>query len=716
MAQPVKHTHRYFISSAIALTAASLIAGCGKNPEPAVVNVQPGFIRSAITTTPYDGTTNDLLTAGLGRTGLASATLPGFADVANPTAIELRRLSIYSNYRATVDTSTGGGFGTLFGPNVDSSGVAGTGEGRIAGEEWVAFSDSSGVGAENVVMLIQIPTAFDVNNACIIAAPSPGSRDVYGAIGGAGEWGLKRGCAVAYTDKGGGNGFHDLQTDTVVGIAGARLAGASAGVLAQFNANLAGLPQADMAAFNNATANRLAFKHAHSQRNFERDWGSYVLQSINFALFALNQKFGADAPNGRKAVRYTPENTLIIAASTGNGGGAVLAAAELDSTNFIDAIAVAMPQVQTVANTSLKIQRGGVDVASLGRTQMDYIAQANLFQPCAATSATLAAAPGVNLLPTARAVARCQALLTSATFNIGITGATNEALALASIAKLRAAGWEAEADVLHASYYATATPSVALTTANALGRRGVRDNECGFSYATTSATTFTPIATPANTLRQLFAAGSGAPPTFGVSIVNNNSTGGAVQDAISVDADGRQTLNADGAKCIASRVINFGQAVAPTLTDTVLAEVRRTGNLRGKPGIIVHGRADAFAPVNHTSRAYFGLNKIADTASKLSYIEVTNAQHFDSLITSVAGFDTRYVPMQRYFNQALDAVFANARSNVALPASQVVRTVPRGGSAGAAPAITLANTPPIVAAPLAANAITFANSTVSVPE
>ncbi|NJR72037.1 MAG: hypothetical protein HC782_02745, partial [Gammaproteobacteria bacterium] len=170
-----------------------------------------------------------------------------------------------------------------------------------------------------------------------------------------------------------------------------------------------------------------------------------------------------------------------------------------------------------------------------------------------------------------------------------------------------------------------------------------------------------------------------------MNIVNNNSTGGAVQDALSVDADGRQTLNVEGAKCIASRVINFGQATAPALTDAVLAELRRSGNLRGKPGIIVHGRADALVPVNHTSRAYFGLNKITDTASKLSYIEVVNAQHHDSLNGRVAGFDTRYVPIQRYFNQAMDAVFANLRSNAVLPASQVVRATPRGGSAGARP-------------------------------
>jgi hydroxybutyrate-dimer hydrolase len=712
----MNYFNRSFVGASALL--AILISGCGKNPEPPILNVLPGFIRGTVATTTYDGTTNDLLTAGLGRTGLASATAPAIADPANPTAIELRRLAIYSNYRVTVDTSTGGGFGTLFGPNVDNAGVAGTGEGRIAGEEWLAFSDSSNVGAENITMLVQIPTSFDVNNACIVAAPSPGSSGVYGAIGGAGEWGLKRGCAVAYTDKGTGVGFHDLQSDTVIGISGGRLAGASAGLNALFSANLAGLVQADMAAFNTATPNRLALKHAHSQRNSERDWGAYVLQSINFALYTLNQKYGADAPNGRKAVRYTPANTLVIAASIGNGAGAVLAAAELDFGNLIDAVAVASPQVQPVANTNLKIQRGGADVASFGKTQMDYVALANLYQPCAATAATLTSAPGVALLPTSRAIARCQALLNSTTFNIGITGATNEALAQAALAKLRAAGWEAETDVLHASSYALVTPSVAVTSVNTYGGKSVRDNECGFSFASTSATTFTPVPTTSATLLQLFGVSSGRAPTSTINIVNNNSNGGAVLDAISVDADGRQTLNADGAKCIASRVINFGQATAPSLTDTVLAGVRRSGNLRGKPAIIVHGRADAVTPANHTARAYFGLNKIVETTatSKLSYIEVTNAQHVDAFNGTVAGYDTRYVPIQRYFNQAMDAVFANVRSTTPLPASQVVRTTPRGGVAGAVPAITAANVPAFVATPAPANAITFANNTVSVPE
>ena len=42
----------------------------------------------------YDGVTNDLLTAGLGKTGLGSPVPPGFADPLHPTAEELRRSAI----------------------------------------------------------------------------------------------------------------------------------------------------------------------------------------------------------------------------------------------------------------------------------------------------------------------------------------------------------------------------------------------------------------------------------------------------------------------------------------------------------------------------------------------------------------------------------------------------------------------------------------------
>src|SRR5215217_2176525 len=50
--------------------------------------------------TSYYGVLNDLLTAGLGKTGLGSPVPPGFVNALQPTAEELRRLAIYNNYRA----------------------------------------------------------------------------------------------------------------------------------------------------------------------------------------------------------------------------------------------------------------------------------------------------------------------------------------------------------------------------------------------------------------------------------------------------------------------------------------------------------------------------------------------------------------------------------------------------------------------------------------
>src|SRR2546423_15608935 len=86
--------------------------------------------------------------------------------------------------------------------------------------------------------MVQVPSTFKKDRACIITATSSGSRGVYGAIGSAGEWGLKRGCAVAYTDKGTGMGVHDLATNTVNLQNGVRADATAAGKNSNFTANL----------------------------------------------------------------------------------------------------------------------------------------------------------------------------------------------------------------------------------------------------------------------------------------------------------------------------------------------------------------------------------------------------------------------------------------------------------------------------------------------
>jgi hydroxybutyrate-dimer hydrolase len=674
--------------------AAALLAACGSDPT-YDFNTQPGFIRGTVERVVYDGATDDLLTAGLGKSGLQSAVAPTIADANAPTAAELRRLAIHQNYRALADATPNGGFGTLFGPNVTASGAVTTGEGRIGGVEYMAFSDD-GSGRENVTLLVQIPSTFNRDQPCIVTAPSSGSRGVYGAIAVPGEWGLKRGCAVAYTDKGTGNGAHDLATNTVFDMRG-RPIPASAGN-AQFVSD---------GPTGAAANNRIAFKHAHSKRNPEKDWGRYTLQAIRFAFFALNEEFG-ERVNGAATVRYRPDNTLVIAAGVSNGGGAALMAAEQDTDGLIDGVAVAEPQIQPDGSIGVTVRVGTTTQGSIGRSLLDYGSQAMLYQPCAAIAPSLAAAPAVAFINRPAATNRCASLAARGL----LSATTTDAQAEEALAKLRAAGWSPEADLLHASHFAFAVPAIAVTYANTYAQAGVADNLCGFGFAATGADGRpTPVA--ATAFARLFGTGNGIPPTSGINLVNFANPGGAiVEGAGSASAGGVLDYNLDGARCLAGMLTNA------TVQANIKA-VQRSGKLQGKPTIIVHGRADALVPVNHSSRPY-AAQALAHQGSsaKLAYIELTNVQHFDSFLgnAALAGYDTRFLPILPYMNRALEAMWTHLTSGQALPPSQVVRTTPRGGTPGAAPAITAANVPSWTATPSAADAITFSGTTLTIPQ
>ena len=692
-----------------AFIGAAVLVACGGTDTvtgPAV-NSKPSFLKT-VNQISYDGVSDDLLTAGLGKIGLAGV-LPAFADPLKPTAPEMRRAAVYNNYRALLDMTAAGGYGTLYGPNVDAAGIVGTGEGRVAGAEYIAYSDD-GTGSKNVTLMVQVPASFNKANPCIITATASGSRGVYGGIS-TGEWGLKRGCAVAYSDKGTGAAPHDLAADTVPLIDGTR-AGAAAGANAAFRANLS---SAELAAFNAATPNRFAFKHAHSQQNPEADWGRSTLQAVEFAYWVVNEKFGDTDAAGARLKTLTPANTIVIASSISNGGGAAIAALEQDTQGLISGLAVSEPAVEMPLNPGVAVKRGSTTLTVSGKSLIDYTTLANLYQPCAALSSQLAGSPGAAFVVAAFAANRCTSLKTKGL----LSAATTPLQADEALQKLRDYGWEPESDVLHASLAAFEVASaVSVTFANGLSRASVKDNLCGYSFAaTTAAGAVTTL--PAASLASMFATGNGVPPTVGVQLINNNNAAGAVRDLFSVSpSTGLTDFNLDGALCLRNLVA--GSDATALKMQAGVNETRRNGNLRGKPAIIVHGRADALLPVSHTSRPYFALNKVAEAAaSKLSYIEVTNAQHFDAFIglpTVLPGYDTRYIPLHVYLNRALDAVYDNLKSGKALPASQVVRTVVRGGTGGAAPAITAANVPAIAATPAAADAITFAGSTVTVPQ
>ena len=692
--------------AALSVLAVAL-AGCSDSEDQIDANnKKPDYIPGAIVSTTYDGTTNDLLTGGLGKTGLGTGTCPTAATPASPTVEELRIQAICNNYRALVDVAAAGGYGTLYGPNVDVNGNATASEGKIAGEEHIAYADD-GTGAQNVTLMVQIPTTFSTANACIVTAASSGSRGIYGAIGTAGEWGLKRGCAVAYADKGTGNGAHDLVANMVNNRRGTRLAAATAGNESQFTAALSA---ADLAAFNSAFPNRWAFKHAHSQQNPEKDWGRDTLRAVEFAFYVLNQKYSS-AVNGNILATIKPSNTIVIASSVSNGAGAAIAAAEQDVDGLIDGLAVGEPQVQVNLPASLVIRRGSTAVTNAGKSLYDYFTLANLLQPCASLAAAAADSAGIAAVKPNTAIAgeRCAALKARGL----VSGDTTAAQAADALATLLANGWEAESVPFQASHWSLATLSVTVTYANAYGRASVRDNLCAYSFGGAPAGGV-PAPLSAAAAAQIFGTGNGVPPTSGVNILNNNSVGGTALDAISVSpSTGKQDFNLDGAVCLRNLLTNSAGA---TLRASIDAS-KRNGNLRGKPAIIVHGRADTLIPVNHTSRPYYAINKSTESGSKLAYYEVTNAQHFDAFIDNPAlpGYDSRLVPLHRYFIQAMDLMYAHLKSNTPLPPSQVVRTTPRGGTPGAAPAIGASNVPPISATPTSGDLITFSGETLTVP-
>ena len=675
---------------------------------PAALNVRPSYI-SVMSHVEYDGASDDLLTAGLGKSGLQSNTPPGYVDALHPTSAELRRAVIYNKYRGIVDTTDGGGFGTLYGPNVTSAGISTTSEGKIPGGEYTAYSDD-GSGRQNVTLVVQVPLEFNPKSPCIVGTASPGSTGVFGSIS-TGEWGLKKGCAVAYTDKGTGGAGHDLMNDTVPLIDGRRVPSSEAGRAAHFHA---GLTTDEHTAFNSATPNRFAFKHAHSQRNAEKDWGRYTLQGIEFAFYVLNERLGEKTIDGARLRTFNPENTLVIASGVSNGGGAVLRAAEQDASGLIDGVVASEPAIEMPKEPGVVVRRGAVAQPTISKTLVDFTTHAHLYSACAALAPELSGMPFQASYATfygSLATGRCASLQGKGLLSAGST----DDQSTQALQKLRDYGWEPEALSQIATMAAfEVAPAVAVTFSNALARASVKDNLCGYSYGATTAAG-SPSALDSISLAQMYVLGNGVPPSSGVQLINNLSTGGPMRDLFSTSpSTGRADMNIDGALCLRALLTDV-DATAQRL-QAGINETRLNGNLHGKPAMIVHGRSDPLLPVNHTSRPYLALNKTVEgDASRLSYIEVTNAQHFDSFIglqAALPGYDTRFVPLHAYLNQALDAVYDHLRNGTALPPSQVVRTKPRGGSAGSAPPIATANVPSPLAEPLASDRITVEANTV----
>jgi len=714
----------------------AVLAACGGGDGPGAnalpANVTQQSIATYSATAPGKGdtaATQDLLTGGLGKTGLGSAVAPAYADPLNPTALELRRNALYANYRAIVDYTVNGGYSVLYGPNIDNSYANTLGEGLIPGKEYVATLDD-GTGRKNVVLAVQIPASFNADKPCIVVGPSSGSRGVYGAIATAGEWGLKHGCAVAYTDAGKGVGLYDPMDDTVNKVDGTRATRTAAGALSFFAANIS---EGVRKLFTAVYPNRVAVKHAHSQMNPEKDWGTDTLASIRYAFYALNQEYGkASADGSTHEARFDAGNTVVIAGSASNGGAAILHAAEQDTDGLIDGIVADEPSAQPASTSGYGVQVGGAAVPMFGKPLLDAFSVANLYQPCAALapSAALTELSVYNYMGitgmNARGTNRCAALAAKGL----VAGTTTAEQATDALQRLRDYGYTPENDTMHNAHYALGNASIiTMMYTNAFGRFSVVDNVCGMSAAQANATgDVVPLS--AATKAASFALANGTLNGTPATVIYEGSVGGAKSWALGVSpSTGIADLSLDAALC--QRALVTGKdavtgaeltaSSTPTLAQSQavqagMKEALLSGNLRGKPTLIVAGRSDALVPINHSERAYTAFNRsVEGDKSQVSYIEVEHAQHFDTFVP-FSGFDTRFVPLHVYFNRAMDAMYAKLTQGTALPPSQVVRTTVRGGTPGAAPAITAANVPAFVATPAEADRIAIgAGNVINVP-
>jgi hydroxybutyrate-dimer hydrolase len=387
---------------------------------------------------------DDLLTAGLGWEGLA-APLPPVFD-ASPRA--LRQRAVWHNWRGIAQISTSGlGSGRLE-------------QAPVPGRELHALLALPS-GQQRHRVLLQLPDRFDPKQPCLVVSASSGSRGIYGAIALAGGWGLPRGCAVAYTDKGGGSDWIAPGSTRGPGLHGVL----PAPVGAPLRFTLA------------APAQHVAVPHLHSGDQPEALWGAFVRQTGAWARAQIRALVPEVA--GRSEADWR-----VIATGLSNGGGAVLQAAALEWP--VDAVVAISPNVLPSIG---------------GRALFDYASEAALWLPCAAghqalRGALLALEPSVT-------EQRCASLR-----HAGVMPADGDAAS--AYRYLREQGWSAAAlEAAVASARLDLWRAVAAGYASAYLRRGPDAMPCGYRYV---------LAEGADPARW-WSDSSGIPPGVGVQLL-----------------------------------------------------------------------------------------------------------------------------------------------------------------------------------------------------
>ncbi|WP_269791311.1 3-hydroxybutyrate oligomer hydrolase family protein [Stenotrophomonas sp. Iso1] len=547
---------------------------------------------------------DDLLTAGLGLEGLRSTKGPAFTNPALPTAAEARQRAIWSSWRGIADLTPGGGFGDNYG-TVQSS----------PGREFSAYARIAGARHPHRV-LVQVPDNFDPSRRCLVATASSGSRGIYGAISVAGSWGLAHGCAVAYTDKGAGSDYYDLE---------AKLGFQADGTPAAQGA-LAFTPEAV------ETSHGIAFKHAHSGDNPEADWGQHLLQAVQFGLQALDRAYPQSAP-------FTPANTRTLGVGVSNGGGAVLRAAEIQG-DWFDAMVAGEPNVSVAGAAPL----------------YDFVTQAALLMPCALLALDDLPQPPLHAQTQPAGARQCALLKTAGLVQgedvVAQAQSAREQLAKAGLSDgaLRAGAFSTGFDLWRA---------IAATYASAYGRYAAGEHPCAYTFPATG-----PDGKPGPAAAELRASwwseASGIPPGSGVTLVDGNAV-------LAPDEPLR------GLSCL--RALWTGDSADAKRVRAGIANATANAPRPGLPIVVIHGIDDGLVPISMTSDRYVPQARAA--GAQIAYWRISNAQHFDSLL-AFPDYRKRYVPLLPYMFAAMDQVWAHLEDPTrGLPQDALIETTPR---------------------------------------
>jgi hydroxybutyrate-dimer hydrolase len=325
-----------------------------------------------------------------------------------------------------------------------------------------------------------------------------------------------------------------------------------------------------------------------------------VLRSIRFAFDVLNDKFG------QRGVRITKRNTIVIALSVSNGGGASVMAVEHDSDGLIEGLAVGEPNVNPKFRPDFSIvQGGGPAFFAHSRPLIDYITLVNVFQSCADLAPANAGA-GLNL-PVAQSPARCADLKANGL----LTATTLPDQATEAQKIINDFGILPEQNLVQPGYsFANVAQSISVTYANAYGRFSVLDNLCSFSLAANGGVPGgPPVPIAAAEEAKIFGTSNGIPPTSTIALINDAAPGGPKEERGSTP-----NQNLDGALCLRSLATGKDAVTGAPLAGAQAAQAKRiadgvgevlaSGKLRRVPAVFVTGRNDGILPPNFLARLF----------------------------------------------------------------------------------------------------------------